>query len=105
MKGISTAAVFLIAAIIFVALLIIFGWTQGWLPLFGGITGSSCREDFTRACGGEITWNEIADKDIGCPIYFGGTQKTVLDRCLPDRKGEAIDEDACDEFCALFLGG
>jgi hypothetical protein len=102
MKGISTTLVLLIVAVIAGVLILLFMWSMGWLPWLGVVTESACKTDFTKVCSGELTWENIKDKDKTCPIYFTGTGKTNLQNCLTDPTSNVA---ACDRFCSSFLAG
>ncbi|MEM5815064.1 MAG: hypothetical protein QXD89_01070 [Candidatus Aenigmatarchaeota archaeon] len=97
MRGISTETIILIAAILFVAALIVLFWVKGIGPFSVGISESECKTNILKACNGELKWDKVNDF---CSSYYVGALQTNLKTCL---ESDGNDQAACDDFCNMLL--
>lgn len=104
MKGISTALVFLIIAVIFAVIVLWILWSKGMLPFLFGADESICRTDLIKAC----AYSNINDKQTqlgkinpSCPNNYKDrpSLQNSMKNCISNPQSNTAD---CDTVCAEF---
>jgi len=96
---VETRTIVLIAAIIFIAILLWYAMSKGIIPLSWTITESGCRTDMIRACNDAATdaikYSQVGQLASRCSAYFDTSSCNT----------ENGDQEHCQLLCQTVLTG
>jgi len=95
-KGDISPWIYVIAAVIGIAIVLYLLWSKGMLPFVSGANEAECTAYFIRVC------NENIQDPIKKTICasFGKTKFSAYEECFPVSPGTPVD---CTNFCSQVL--